>query len=103
MCWLVRLQTMYPFGLGVIKISVLFLYHKLFPSDNFRTIIFCTMESMALWRLHAPFAFAFQCTPGRDYWVMSMWPERYCVNRGALFNASAALSMVSDIFILLYH
>jgi hypothetical protein len=25
-------------------------------------------------------AFAFQCTPVRGYWVLSMWSERYCVN-----------------------
>jgi hypothetical protein len=31
---------------------------------------------------------------------MAMWPERYCVNGGALFTALAALSMVTDIFIL---
>jgi hypothetical protein len=29
-----------------------------------------------------------------------MWPERYCVNGGALFTALAALSMVTDILIL---
>ncbi len=98
MCWLV--QTMYPFGLGVIKISVLFLYHELFPSDNFRTIIFCAMGFISAMTMACTLAFVFQCTPVRAYWVMSMWDERYCVNGGAIFTASAVLSMVTDIFIL---
>jgi hypothetical protein len=91
---------MYPLGLGVIKTSVLFLYHELFPSDNFRTIILCAMGFIGAMTIACTLAFAFQCTPVRGYWVMSMWAERYCVNGGAIFTASAALSMVTDIFIL---
>jgi hypothetical protein len=58
---------MYPFGLGVIKISALFLYHDLCPCDNFRTIIFCTMGFISAMTIACILAFAFQCTPVRGY------------------------------------
>ncbi|KAE9371073.1 hypothetical protein N431DRAFT_19177 [Stipitochalara longipes BDJ] len=100
-CWII--QLVYPFGLGVIKISVLFLYHELFPSDNFRTVIFCVMGFHGAMTIASCLAFVFQCTPVQSYWVMSLWGpgDRHCVNEGALSIASSSLSMGTDIIILL--
>ncbi len=93
---------MYPFGLGVIKISVLFLYQELFPSDNFRNVLFCVMGFIGAMTTACCVAFVFQCTPVHSYWVLSLWApgDRHCVNEGALAIASSTLSMVTDIFIL---
>ncbi|KAN0096026.1 hypothetical protein V8E51_014831 [Hyaloscypha variabilis] len=99
-CWII--QIVYPFGLGVIKISVLFLYHELFPSDNFRNVLFCVMGFIGAMTTACCVAFVFQCTPVHSYWVLSLWApgDRHCINEGALAIASSTLSMVTDIFIL---
>lgn len=91
----------YPLGLCVIKISVLFLYHELFPSDRFRVIITFVMGFVALMSTASVLAFAFQCTPVQSYWVLALWPTRRCVNGGVLSIATSALSCVTDIGILL--
>jgi hypothetical protein len=91
---------MYPFGMGVIKISLLFLYHELFPSDTFAPLSSAQWDSSALWRLHAPSHSHFNLHQLGATGSYQWWPERYCVNGGALFTASAVLSMVTDIFIL---
>jgi hypothetical protein len=85
----------------VIKVSVLFLYHELFPSDNFRTLIFCIMGFVGAMTAAVVFAVIFQCTPVRGYWDVSIWPTRHCVDAGALATASSALSFGTDIFILI--
>ncbi|KAE8447328.1 hypothetical protein EG329_010886 [Mollisiaceae sp. DMI_Dod_QoI] len=98
-CWIV--QIIYPLGLGVIKISVLLLYHELFPSDNFRLLIFCVMAFVSAMTTAIVLAMTFQCTPVQGFWVLELWPTKRCVNGGALSTASAALSIATDIFILL--
>ena len=51
-CWL--LQTMYPFGLGVIKISLFFLTTNPFPLTTSALFSFAQWDSSMLGRFHAP-------------------------------------------------
>jgi hypothetical protein len=91
----------YPLGLCVIKISVLFLYHELFPSDRFRIIIHLVMAFVAVMSTASILGFVFQCTPVQSYWTIALWPTKRCVNAGALSTATSALSVATDIIILL--
>jgi hypothetical protein len=85
----------------VIKTSVLFFYHELFPSDRFRIVIFCVMGFIGMMTIACIPAFMFECTPIHAYWTLPvMDPKRDCVNGGALLTASSALSLVTDVVVL---
>jgi len=97
-CWII--QIVYPIGLGLIKVSALFLYYELFPSDNFRVLIFCVMGFVGTMTTAFVFVLIFQCTPVQEYWVMAMSPTRHCIDAGRLSTMTSALSFGTDIFIL---
>lgn len=94
------IQIVYPIGMAVIKTSVLLLYYELFPSDNFRLFIKCLMAFVGAMTLGCILAFVFQCTPVQAFWILELWPTKHCVDSGALSTASSALSLITDVVIL---
>lgn len=86
--------------MGVVKTSVLLLYYELFPSDNFRLYIRYLMAFVGAMTLACALGFMFQCTPVRSFWILELWPTKHCVNGAALSTASSALSLVTDLVIL---
>ena len=86
---------------GVIKMSVLLLYRRLFVGRSFNhySLIMCGV--IALWSLGFFFAFAFECgTDLANYWTSAETIERYCVNTDALDVGFVISDVLTDVFIL---
>ena len=86
---------------GVIKMSVLLLYRRLFIGSffNYYSLIMCGV--IGLWSLGFFFAFAFECgTNLAAYWTSVQTIEQYCVNTDALYVGFVVSDVLTDILIL---
>ncbi|KAH8665080.1 hypothetical protein BGZ60DRAFT_63391 [Tricladium varicosporioides] len=97
--WLV--QMAYPLGIGLIKMSILALYLRLFPSDTFRLIIQCAMGFIGAMTTAVVFAVMFSCNPVDSNWKIPPWEKPNCINRTNLVFAISGLAFVTDIAVLL--
>jgi hypothetical protein len=105
---LVYEKTKYTFhvlgtvGLGVIKLSVLFFYRRVFAIRAFYIINNAFIGLTIAWTIAITFALAFQCYPVHLFWDLyeSEYPE-HCVNVTDLYIAVAISDMVLDILIFL--
>lgn len=89
-------------GLGVIKLSVLFFYRRIFAIRVFYFINNIFIGLTIAWTLAITFALAFQCYPVSSLW--NLFESEYadhCVNVTALYMAVAVSDMVLDILIFL--
>lgn len=86
---------------GMIKLSVLLLYRRLFlgPLFNIYSLIMCGV--IALWSLSFVFAFAFQCgTDITAWWTSPATIEAYCDNTSALSVSFVISDVITDVMIL---
>ncbi|PSR80432.1 hypothetical protein BD289DRAFT_455302 [Coniella lustricola] len=105
---LVYEQTKYTFhvlgtvGLGVIKLSVLFFYRRIFAIRAFRIVNNVFIGLTVAWTVAITFALAFQCYPVYYVWALfeSEYPD-HCVEVTSLYIAVAVSDMVLDILIFL--
>ncbi|KAI4717159.1 hypothetical protein E4T48_06623 [Aureobasidium sp. EXF-10727] len=81
------------------KMSILMLYRRLFPIDNFRYLwwmcAFCTVG----YGLGAMFSSLFACVPVRANWDMTIAPTR-CINKQAFYIGNGVMNIVTDLMIL---
>ncbi|KAF3766659.1 hypothetical protein M406DRAFT_355317 [Cryphonectria parasitica EP155] len=89
-------------GLGIIKLSVLFFYRRIFAIRAFRIINNVFIVITIAWTIAITFALAFQCYPVHNFWDLfeSEYTE-HCVEVTALYLAVAVSDMVLDILIFL--
>lgn len=86
---------------GVIKMSVLLLYRRLFVGRSFNHYSLVMCGVIALWSLGFLFAFAFECgTNLANYWTSVHTIEQYCVNTDALYVGFVVSDILTDIMIL---
>ncbi|POS70126.1 integral membrane protein [Diaporthe helianthi] len=105
---LVYEKTKYTFhvlgtiGLGVIKLSVLFFYRRVFAIRAFYIVNNIFIGLTVAWTVAITFALAFQCYPIHLFWDLfeSEYAE-HCVNVTQLYIAVAISDMVLDILIFL--
>ena len=86
---------------GIIKLSVLLLYRRLFVGSlfNFYSLAMCVV--IALWSLSFFFAFAFQCgTNIANWWTSAATIEAYCDNTSALIVGFGISDVITDVMIL---
>jgi hypothetical protein len=95
------IQILYPLGMGLIKISCLALYLRLFPSDRFRMVIFCSIAFITAMTIAVILSVVFECLPVESNWVLSEFATRKCINRVNQQYATSALAFLTDIAILL--
>ena len=87
---------------GIIKLSVLLLYRRLFIGSLFDFYSLTMCGVIALWSLSFFFAFAFQCgTDIANWWTSAATIEAYCDNTGALSVAFAISDVITDLMILI--
>lgn len=87
---------------GIIKLSVLLLYRRLFVGAlfNFYSLAMCVV--IALWSLSFFFAFAFQCgTDIANWWTSATTIEAYCDNTSALSVGFVISDIITDFMILI--
>lgn len=85
--------------LGFAKLSLLFLYHRLSPQRRFRVVVYVVMAVVAGYSFALVFVLIFSCRPIQMGWD-AMITDGKCVNRPAVYIATAVVNIVTDLFIL---
>ncbi|KAG9513740.1 hypothetical protein KCU93_g9993, partial [Aureobasidium melanogenum] len=83
----------------IVKMSILMLYRRLFPIENFRYLwwicVFCTVG----YGLGAIFASLFACVPVRANWDLTIAASR-CINKKAFYIGNGVMNIFTDLMIL---
>ena len=82
-----------------VKLSVLFLYRRLFVTRNFRTVTTIVITICIIWWLVVVLLGCFRCLPVDSIWdilVLSRW----CLDYGRYFLGALISSVLLDVFIL---
>jgi len=86
-------------GLGLIKCSILVLYHNLFPSTTFRWFIWAALAYVGIWTVSFFFSHLFTCFPITTF--IDFFEGKTCVNQSAMFLSVLYTGVVADFVILL--
>ncbi|KAI4837646.1 hypothetical protein E4T44_08236 [Aureobasidium sp. EXF-8845] len=81
------------------KMSILMLYRRLFPIENFRYLwwmcVFCTVG----YGLGAIFSSLFACVPVRAQWDLTV-PTSRCINKQAFYIGNGVMNIITDLMVL---
>lgn len=91
-------QLLYLNSLGVIKLSVLSFYLRVFVSKGVRVVIKITMGAVVLWAVVHGLGMVFICSPVSYQWDMTH--KGTCGNKIALYASLIITNIVTDIFIM---
>ena len=92
------MEFTYVFSIGLVKISLLLMYSRLFPTKFF-TMSFYILGGVTVGWVIAICGFSiFQCSPIRKAWLPKM--EGTCINLKASFIGNAVPNICTDIIIL---
>lgn len=85
--------------LAFAKLSLLFLYHRLSPQRHFRTVVHIVMCIVTGYSFALIFVLIFSCRPIQMGWDAAI-TDGECVNRPAVYIATAIVNIVTDLCIL---
>jgi hypothetical protein len=93
-------ENIYLLTIGLVKISILFFYLRVFPKKSFRVlcwlmIAFCTANMLAF-----VLVTIFQCRPISFAWARTSIREGSCVNYNAAAWANAGVNILQDFLIV---
>jgi len=91
-------ETMYNVAIPVIKISILYLYRRIFPQPWFNRALIVLGGFIVAYSLAQIFADIFQCVPISSLWGATA-PE-FCINYPALIISMGVVNTVTDIIML---
>ncbi|EHA56823.1 hypothetical protein MGG_06724 [Pyricularia oryzae 70-15] len=101
-------ETVYVLLLGLTKISMLLFFLRVFPPPNFRRLTYITIGLLALSTATLCMAQILQCIPVDKVWLGWQEPgflvnggSSRCINVNRLTYASAGVSILFDVIILL--
>ncbi len=87
---------------GIIKLSVLLLYRRLFVGPIFHRYSLAMCVVIVLWSLSFFFAFAFECgTDIAHSWTSVTTIKAYCDNTNALTLGFVVSDVITDFMILI--
>jgi hypothetical protein len=86
---------------GLVKLSVLFFYRRVFISSLFKAINTALMVVVSIWSVGFFFAYMFRC--GTNFWAL--WAPlkdllKYCYKSTPLFYAMCVSDVITDVLIL---
>ena len=91
-------QILYMFVTGLSKLSILFLYLRIFLNKRFRLATHITMAWIIAQTVAVCLAISFQCTPVSHYWKASS--KGTCIHSLAFVYSAAGLSIYEDMIIM---
>ncbi|CAH0038088.1 unnamed protein product [Clonostachys rhizophaga] len=96
-------ESLYVVTLCLCKVSILFLYLRMFPSQQFRSAVYGALLLTILPTFVIMFLQIFQCIPIAYIWEGWQKPDYvgYCLNLNHLAFISAGFSIVQDLVILI--
>ncbi|KAL5339152.1 CFEM domain-containing protein [Aspergillus crustosus] len=95
-------EELYCICIAIVKLSMLLLYLRLFPTKPLRTAIFTFITLTALWGASAFFVLLFSCNPISHYW--NMWDgehEGSCLDHDKVLLAHSIINILLDVGITL--
>jgi hypothetical protein len=95
------MEVLYFAIVSVLKLSLLFFYHRIFPGTNVRRIIWATIAFDVMFGATFVIVAIFQCQPVSHYWTY--WDGEHsgkCININALGWSNAAISIALDLWML---
>ncbi|KAL4937711.1 hypothetical protein BDV06DRAFT_226682 [Aspergillus oleicola] len=95
------LTTIYPPCISLIKISMLFLYLRLFPGNKIRIVTMITLALTTMWGIIYTIVGIFVCTPRSYAWTN--WDGEHqgtCLNETAIVVSHAIINIILDVFII---
>ncbi|KAK6538486.1 hypothetical protein TWF694_010069 [Orbilia ellipsospora] len=92
------IQSLYPWILGFIKISILLFYLRLSVSPAFRLVVYISLGFVSLYTVASSLGLLFQCWP---FNTRLGDPLGSCVNVLALNYTIASLNIATDVFVYL--
>ncbi|KAL4935936.1 hypothetical protein BDV06DRAFT_217048 [Aspergillus oleicola] len=88
----------YALTIPTIKLSILFLYHRLFPVRNFTYAIIFVGLIVAGWTVSVVIVQVFTCTPVQGAWIPSS--AEHCIDQTKFYYGNSASNVLTDVFIL---
>lgn len=95
------LEIIYFAEVSMLKLSLLFFYLRIFPSQMVKNVLWGTIVFNICYGIAFTFASIFQCQPISFYWVM--WDREHegrCNNINIIAWSNAAISIALDIWML---
>ncbi|KAI1779058.1 hypothetical protein F4818DRAFT_238049 [Hypoxylon cercidicola] len=91
-------MSFYTWGMTCIKFSILFLYHRIFPSKRFRKALFAIGALVLSWAFSAFFPSVFNCYPIEMAWYHNV--KGTCIDYGKVTLIIGIFNIMFD-FVLL--
>ncbi|KAK5048683.1 hypothetical protein LTR84_005774 [Exophiala bonariae] len=88
----------YCFGIGLVKLSILVMYHRIFDTRNVRIVVKIVAAANLIWIILFTGLAIFQCTPVHRAWNPSI-PGK-CLDSKELFVGNAVPNIVIDLFMV---
>ncbi|KAL4928119.1 CFEM domain-containing protein [Aspergillus undulatus] len=95
------LTTIYPPCISLIKMSMLFLYLRLFPGNKIRLVTIITLVLTTVWGIIYTIVGTFVCTPRSYAWTS--WDGEHqgtCLNETAIVVSHAIINIILDVFVI---
>lgn len=96
---LLALECVYLVAVALLKLSLLALYFRLFPTREFKISTYILSGIIILWCIALNCVAIFQCNPVKKSWL-PMTPGT-CINLKAAFIGNAIPNIITDVIILL--
>jgi hypothetical protein len=93
-------QIFYKLTINLTKLSILFLYLRIFTQPWFRRTCWSCVIAVSAYALASIAATIFQCTPIPHLWDKTTYPTATCINVTAFWYANAIYNVITDIVIL---
>ncbi|KAL4889363.1 hypothetical protein BDV59DRAFT_205350 [Aspergillus ambiguus] len=97
--FLVVAEILYVFNLVWTKMSILFMYYRIFRFPHFKKWAYIISTFVVLWVICITLLFIFICVPVQKLWYPDI-PGR-CINQVATWIANAISTILTDLAILL--
>lgn len=94
-------EILYSLTLPLIKISILFLYHSLFPGKFMKLSCYVLGAFTVAWAIAILLVTIFSCEPIHGFWDgFMMNPPPKCINNTNFFIGNSVSNIIADIAIL---
>lgn len=94
----VPIEELYHPAMITVKFSILLLYHRIFPSQKFKIVLWTVAAFVLCYTIACTFVVMLQCVPVRSDWIPSI--KHRCINLDAELIAIGVLNSVTDFLIL---
>ncbi|KAF5025650.1 hypothetical protein F66182_2256 [Fusarium sp. NRRL 66182] len=95
---LLAFENIYVTAVMLIKLALLLMYLRIFPSRRFRVVSAIIAATVVAWWIAICAVCIFQCTPIRKAWLP--WIDGTCINLKASFVGNAIPNILTDVAIL---